>query len=31
MHITHVILIWEATSLKLGEDELPVDYYLKAA
>lgn len=28
---THVILIWEATSLKLGEDELPVDFNLEAA
>lgn len=26
-----VILIWEATSLKLGEDKLPIDFDLKAA
>jgi len=26
-----VILIWETTSLKLGEDQLPIDFNLKAA
>lgn len=30
-NVQNVILIWEATGLKLGEDQLPVDFNLKAA
>lgn len=30
MHSTYVILIRESTSFNLGEDQLPIDFNLKA-